>query len=110
MQREGERYATQTCSLQRHLLDEKRRGACEGDAFKGDRQHDIASWLGVNGGRVADIATGKAHSDVLPADAQELPPPGPYLSGLSAHSAIAALTFAKSALATAKEKIRSLST
>ena len=29
-----------------------------GMLFRGDRQHDIASWFGVNSGRIAEIATG----------------------------------------------------
>ena len=31
----------------------------KGMIARGDRQHDIAAWFGVNGGRIADIATGK---------------------------------------------------
>ena len=30
----------------------------KGMLLRGDRQHDIAAWFGVNGGRVAEIATG----------------------------------------------------
>lgn len=26
---------------------------------RGDRQHDIAAWFGVNGGRVGEIASGR---------------------------------------------------
>jgi hypothetical protein len=32
---------------------------------RGDRQHDIAAWFGVNGGRIAEIANGDRF--VLPA-------------------------------------------
>jgi hypothetical protein len=31
----------------------------KGMLSRGDRQHDIAAWFGVNGGRVADIKTGR---------------------------------------------------
>ena len=36
----------------------------KGMLARGDRQHDIAAWFGVNGGRVADIKTGKALVEV----------------------------------------------
>jgi hypothetical protein len=49
---------------------------------RGDRQHDIAAWFGVNGGRIADIRTGKKFDDVDPIF-EGLPPPGPYLAGKS---------------------------
>jgi len=49
-----------------------------------DRQHDIAAYFGVNGGRIAEVATGDTGPDISPADASLLPPPGPYLAGRSA--------------------------
>jgi hypothetical protein len=58
---------------------------------RGDRQHDIAAWFGVNGGRIAEIATGKVHRNVQAAGKQKLPPPGPYLTGRDAHAAMFAL-------------------
>lgn len=51
---------------------------------RGDRQHDIAAYFGINGGRVAEINTGATGSDVTPADERFLPPQGPYLAGRSA--------------------------
>ena len=45
---------------------------------RGDRQHDIAAWFGVNSGRVAEISTGKNFPSVAPADRANLPPQGPY--------------------------------
>lgn len=44
---------------------------------RGDRQHDIAAWFGVNGGRIAEISTGDKFGDVA-ATTGELPPRGPY--------------------------------
>lgn len=38
----------------------------KGMLSRGDRQHDIAAWFGVNGGRVADIKTGKTFPEVKP--------------------------------------------
>jgi hypothetical protein len=53
----------------------------KGMLARGDRQHDIAAWFGVNGGRIAEIAIGDKFPNVAAAPASELPPPGPYLSG-----------------------------
>ena len=47
---------------------------------RGDRQHDIASWFGVNGGRIAEISTGQKFNDA-PVHSENLPPAGPYSSG-----------------------------
>jgi hypothetical protein len=58
----------------------------EGDAriakgmlARGDRQSDIAAYFGVNGGRIAELATGETFRRVQAASATELPPPGPYV-------------------------------
>jgi len=53
----------------------------KGMLARGDRQHDIAAWFGVNGGRIAEIATGYRFPLVEPAEAEDLPPPGPYPAG-----------------------------
>ena len=45
---------------------------------RGDPLHDIASWFGVNGGRISEINTGKKFADVPPASNSHLPPRGPY--------------------------------
>lgn len=70
----------------------------KGMLVRGDRQHDIAAWFGVNGGRIAEIATGSRFSYVDPAPADQLPPPGPYLSGRAAAALIPALRDARAAL------------
>lgn len=69
---------------------------------RGDRQHDIAAWFGVNGGRVAEIATGYRFARVISATRDQLPPPGPYPAGRVAVAAISALSTAKIALANAE--------
>lgn len=56
----------------------------KGMLSRGDRQHDVAAWFGVNGGRIADIHTGKTFGSVLPV-CHDLPPPGPYHSPKKAH-------------------------
>lgn len=45
---------------------------------RGDRQHDIAAWFGVNAGRVAEVAKGKRFSEVVAAG--DLPPQRPYVA------------------------------
>ncbi|SHL47102.1 hypothetical protein [Bradyrhizobium lablabi] len=58
---------------------------------RGDRQHDIAAWFGVNGGRIAEIATGAKFPGACPAPAEDLPPRGPYLSGREAQQLVLSL-------------------
>jgi hypothetical protein len=51
-----------------------------GMIHRGDRHHDIAAFFGVNQGRIAEIKDGSRYPGVLPADAEDLPPMGPYLT------------------------------
>ncbi|AZO76347.1 MULTISPECIES: hypothetical protein [unclassified Bosea (in: a-proteobacteria)] len=78
----------------------------KGMLVRGDRQHDIASWFGVNGGRIAEIAAGITYGWVASAAPDELPAPGPYLSGKAANAAMTALAEARAALAAAERQIR----
>ena len=55
----------------------------KGMLARGDRQHDIAAYVGVNGGRIGEISTGMRGPGVPTAPAAELPPPGPYMAGRS---------------------------
>jgi hypothetical protein len=43
---------------------------------RGDREHDIAAWFGVNQARIAEAKAG-AHGSVSAAPADQLPPKGP---------------------------------
>jgi hypothetical protein len=43
---------------------------------RGDRDHDIAAWFGVNQGRVAEVKDG-SHGSISAAKAEDLPPKGP---------------------------------
>lgn len=72
---------------------------------RGDRQHDIAAWFGVNGGRVAEVATRKTFSWVKAADGDCIPPPGPYPLGRDALAAMAALVVAERALDVARRHL-----
>ena len=73
---------------------------------RGDRQHDIAAWFGVNGGRIAEIATRRKFRSVEPADRSNLPPKGPYPSGRDAAIALNALVAARQAIASAEAVVR----
>lgn len=54
----------------------------KGMLLRGDPNHDVSAWFGLNPGRVANIKSGKAEGakwkHVQPAPPHELPPPGPY--------------------------------
>lgn len=60
-----------------------------GMVARGDRDHDIAAWFGVNQGRIAEVKAGD-FGDLEAAPAHELPPSGPPgIKGRHARSAIA---------------------
>jgi hypothetical protein len=84
-------------------LNEEDAALVKGMLARGDRQHDIAAWFGVNGGRIAEVATGATFRWVEAAPEGELPPPGPYMSGRAAH---AALNEARATPAAAERDIR----
>lgn len=81
--------------------------ACQvlGMLERGDRQHDIAAWFGVNPGRIAEVKARELFPDARPASLEELPPPGPYHSGRAAAAAVQALEEAKNALDLARARI-----
>lgn len=47
-----------------------------GQVARGDREHDIAAWFGVNQGRIADVKAGE-YGTIEAAPATDLPPKGP---------------------------------
>lgn len=60
-------------------LDEDDAKIAKGMLARGDRQSDIAAYFGVNGGRIAELATGGTFWWTQPAPAASLPPAGPYV-------------------------------
>jgi hypothetical protein len=78
----------------------------KGMLARGDRQHDIAAWFGVNGGRIAEIACGQKFKCVDAAPTHLLPPVGPYLSGRDTAILLSALAKARQALDGAEAFIR----
>src|SRR5262245_52706318 len=49
----------------------------KGMLLRGDRDHDIAAWFGLNQGRVADVKDGRKFTSVAVAPDHQLPPSGP---------------------------------
>jgi hypothetical protein len=75
---------------------------------RGDRQHDIAAYFGVNGGRIGEVASGdNPYPSATPANEDVLPPAGPYLTKYALQSVIDSLNEAIEAidLAEAEEKV-----
>jgi|SRR6516162_788540 uncharacterized protein YjbI with pentapeptide repeats len=71
-------------------LSEAQASLVKGMLLRGDRQHDIAAWFGVNSGRIAGVKDGKLHPTAPSAQLNELPPPGsPGQFALTAMSALA---------------------
>lgn len=48
-----------------------------GMVSRGDRDHDIAAWFGVNQGRIAEVKDGSKFGSVAAVPAAQLPPKGP---------------------------------
>jgi hypothetical protein len=64
----------------------------KGMLIRGDNQHNIAAYFGINGGRIAEISTGQTGPSVAAAAQEDLPPAGPYMAGRSALRARDTLT------------------
>ena len=77
----------------------------KGMLARGDRQHDVAAWFGVNGGRIAEIANRSRYWWVEAADQASLPPPGPYPGASALAIAVEALHAARDALHEAEATI-----
>lgn len=70
----------------------------KGMLARGDRQHDIAAWFGVNGGRIAEVSTGATFGDVA-MKTDNLPPPGPYPTTRAVQQVKAQLIEARTSIA-----------
>ena len=58
------------------MLNHRETRIVKGMLLRGDRQHDIAAYFGVNGGRIAEVATGDcAYPNAQPMEEDRLPPP-----------------------------------
>ncbi len=67
----------------------------KGMLLRGDRQHDIAAYFGVNGGRIGEIARRNKFVSIPVAPANCLPSAGPYINGKSSYAVRDALHKAK---------------
>jgi hypothetical protein len=56
----------------------------KGMLLRGDKQHDIAAYFGVNSARVNEINGGATGPSIVAASTEQLPPRGPYMAGRSA--------------------------
>lgn len=84
-------------------LTESDAAVVKGMLHRGDRQHDIASWFGVNGGRIAEISSRAKFSHVV-MQTERLPPVGPYISGRQSHLTLKKLREVEEELNTFKDK------
>lgn len=63
-----------------------------GMVARGDRDHDIAAWFGVNQGRIAEVKSGSGWGPLSAASADRLPPRGaPGIKGRRLRDAIGAM-------------------
>jgi hypothetical protein len=88
----------------------KHRDECivKGMIARGDRQHDIASYFGVNPARVNEVANGNGnYPNAQPTPEADLPPQGPYLTRFAVLGVIDTLNEAIEALdmAAAEEEL-----
>lgn len=65
-------------------LNDQEIATVKGMLARGDRQHDIAAYFGINGGRIADISKLRKGAHLAAAPSATLPPRGPYMAGRSA--------------------------
>lgn len=62
-----------------------------GQVARGDREHDIAAWFGVNQGRIAEVKKGDGWGSLTAASADRLPPKGaPGIKGRRLRDAVGA--------------------
>lgn len=90
-------------------LNEKDVALVKGMLKRGDRQHDIAAWFGVNPGRIAEVKFGDLFSLVTAATGNELPPVGPYPCGRDSMLALEIISKMRSALEDAEKLVYGIS-
>jgi hypothetical protein len=75
---------------------------------RGEKQHDVAAFFGVNGGRIAEIAKGKKFAEVPQAAKKDLPSPAALMNGYGAFVALQALQIIDIAVRSARERLLNL--
>jgi hypothetical protein len=77
----------------------------KGMLARGDRQHDIASFFGVNPARINEVVSGNNnYPNAQPTPKAELPPPGPYMTKFAVQGVIDTLNEAIEALDLAEQE------
>jgi len=87
------------------MLNEEQAAIVKGLLLRGEKQHDIAAFFAVNGGRVAEIAKGYKHAEVKPAARKDLPTPAVVMQGYSSYVALQALRIIELAVQSAIARI-----
>lgn len=77
------------------MLTEQQAAMVKGLLARGEKQHDIAAFFGVNGGRIAEVAKGKRFPDVKPSAKKDLPTPAQLTGTFAVHQARQAILRAK---------------
>ena len=77
------------------MLTEQQAAMVKGLLARGEKQHDIAAFFGVNGGRIADIAKARKYPEVKPAAKKDLPTPAQLTGTFAVHQARQAIMRAK---------------
>jgi hypothetical protein len=77
----------------------------KGMLARGDRQHDIASYFGVNPARINEVVSGNNnYPNAQPTPEAELPPSGPYMTKFAVQAVIDTLNEAIEALDLAEQE------
>jgi len=83
-------------------LTETEAGLVKAMLARGDKQHDIAGFFGVNGGRIAEIKTGAKFGAVKPAAKKDLPLSSALGQGVAVFTVRQALARAKAGIEAAE--------
>lgn len=93
------------------MLTAEQAAIVKGLLARGEKQHDIAGYFGVNGGRIGEIAKGHKYAEVKAAAPSALPPvqlmvPWGFIMG----EARTALSIARIGLASAEARLSEIET
>jgi len=86
-------------------LNEEQAAIVKGLLARGEKQHDVAAFFGVNAGRVAEVAKGYKFAEVAPAAKRDLPTPAVISLGYASHVVLQALSIIEIAVRSARERI-----
>jgi hypothetical protein len=87
------------------MLNEEQAAIVKGLLARGEKQHDVAAFFGVNAGRVAEVAKGYKFRNVMPAAKRDLPSPTVVSLGYASHVVLQALGIIEIAVQSARARI-----